>query len=244
MEVHVVNLDRNPERFESFRENNGHLGSIVRFAAVDGRLISRDQLISRGVFSADAPEYTPGAVGCALSHLSLWKQASEQTGPFTVVEDDALLNQSFEVRATELLQQLPADWDIVLWGWNFDSILLFHLLPTGLPCLTVASEQIFREHLQDFQKLQLNPQTFRLQKAFGTLAYTVSPKGAVKLANHCLPIRPMDVYCAGLNRAVPNFAIDVMANALYQNINAYVSFPPLAVTRNDKSQSTTETSLG
>lgn len=243
MDVHVVNLDRNHDRLESFYQNNSHLSSVVRFSAVDGRLISRDQLISRGIFSADAPDYTPGATGCALSHLSLWKQAAEQSGPFTVVEDDALLNQFFEDRAEELLQRLPADWDIVLWGWNFDSILLFHMIPTGLPCLAVASEHLVREHIQDLQKTPIQAQAFRLQKAFGTLAYTVSPKGAVKLANHCLPIRPMDVFCAGLNRAVPNFAIDVMANALYPNINAYVSFPPLAMSRNDKSQSTTETNL-
>ncbi len=48
----------------------------------------------------------------------------------------------------------------------------------------------------------------------------------------------MDVFCPGLNRCVTNFGIDVMMNALYPSINAYVAFPPLAVSRNEKSAST------
>ena len=238
MDVHVINLDRTYERLTSFRANNQHLNSIVRFAAVDGGTIPLQQLAARGIFSADAPSYSNGAIGCALSHLSLWEQAAQQSGPFTVAEDDAILNRNFEIEAHTLLQTLPLDWDIMLWGWNFDSILLFDFLPGISPCLGAFSEPELRAHTEEFQQLEVKPRAYRLQRAFGTLAYSVSPTGARKLTRHCLPIRKMDVFCPGLNRSVSNFGIDVMINALYPNINAYVSFPPLAVSRNEKTSST------
>lgn len=237
MDVHVISLERTPGRLRKFRDANDHLSNTVLFPAVNGEAISRAKLSQLGVFSADAPAYSDGAIGCALSHLSLWKQATEH-GPLTIAEDDALFNRGFEKKAEVLLHGLPADWDIVLWGWNFDSILLFDFLPGVGPCLGAFSEPQLQAQTRNYQRLEFTPSAYRLLKAFGTLAYSVSAAGAVKLANHCLPIRTMDVFCPGLNRTIANRGIDVMMNALYPQVNAYVSFPPLAVSCNEKTVST------
>lgn len=41
----------------------------------------------------------------------------------------------------------------------------------------------------------------------------------------------------GLRRALPNFGIDVTMNQYYRDLNAYVCFPPLVWTENDKMSS-------
>lgn len=238
MDVHVINLDRSANRLSTFTATNQHLKNIVRFPAVDGGAMDRAKLRADGIFTTVMPDYSHGAVGCALSHVSLWQKAVAESEAFTIAEDDAIFNIHFEAEAGDLLRSLPPDWDILLWGWNFDSILFFDFLPGVSPCLGAFSESGIREQASVFQKLDVKPQAYRLQKAFGLLAYAVSPHGAEKLLHHCLPIREMEVFCPGLNRFVANSGIDVMMNALYPKINALVSFPPLAVSKNEKTTST------
>jgi GR25 family glycosyltransferase involved in LPS biosynthesis len=238
MDIHLINLDRNAGRLAEFLATNPHLSSVRRFSAVDGSTISRKLFCEHGVLRTEMPAYSNGAVGCALSHLTLWKEAVTQSRLITVLEDDAITNKYFEAQAGALIESLPPDWDIVLWGWNFDSLLLIDFLPGVSPCMGVFSEQDLKKNASTYQQLHLKPQGFRLQRAFGTLGYSISPSGAAKFANHCLPIREMDVVCPGLKHAVSNFGIDVMMNALYPEVNAFVSFPPLAISKNEKSVST------
>jgi tetratricopeptide (TPR) repeat protein len=238
MDVHVINLDRNERRLSAFTATNRCLKNIVRFHAIDGGASPRAQLLADGIFSTQMPAYSDGAVGCALSHLSLWRKAAAQSEALTIAEDDAIFNLHFEAEASALIRSLPPDWDIILWGWNFDSILLFDFLPGVSPCVAAFSEEEMRQQAAIFQELRVKPRAYRLRKAFGSLAYTVSPQGARKLLRHCVPIREMDFYCPGLDRIVTNAGIDVMMNALYPEIDAFVSFPPLAVSKNEKTIST------
>jgi tetratricopeptide (TPR) repeat protein/GR25 family glycosyltransferase involved in LPS biosynthesis len=238
MDIHLINLDRNEDRLSTFMAANRHLNNIARFPAVDGVAMSRGQLCADGIFSSEMPAYSDGGVGCALSHLTLWQKVAGQSEAVTIAEDDTIFNVHFEAEASALVQSLPPDWDILLWGWNFDSVLLFDFLPGISPCLATFAEPEMRRQAAVFRELHVKPQAYRLQKAFGAMAYTVSPQGARKLLKHCLPIREMDVYCPGLDLPVTNSGIDVMMNALYAEINAFVSFPPLAVSKNEKAIST------
>jgi hypothetical protein len=60
---------------------------------------------------------------------------------------------------------------------------------------------------------------------------------AVPLRNFTLEVRRIKT------PALPNVGIDVVMNEAYSNLNAFVSFPPLAVTKNDHSVSTIRGSL-
>ncbi len=144
MNIHLINLDRNANRLAQFQSANFHLRDLVRFPAVDGATISRREFRAQGVFASELPAYNNGAIGCALSHLSMWKKAVEQATVLTIVEDNALTNVNFESEGSLLLHALPSDWDILLWGWNFDSILLFEFLPGVSPCLGAFSEPNLR----------------------------------------------------------------------------------------------------
>ena len=95
----------------------------------------------------------------------------------TVCEDDAIFNRHFSRRAEAILSGLPRDWDIILWGWNFDSILHVELIE-GMgqmvmhfdPSKLGASNGRVSGEVYDVLPL-------RLVTAFGTICYSVSPKG-------------------------------------------------------------------
>ncbi|HUO20074.1 MAG TPA: glycosyltransferase family 25 protein [Steroidobacteraceae bacterium] len=236
----VINLDRSAERLATFKAQNGFVGGLERFAAVDGRAVNRAQLQQAG-FLDPAVTYTDGALGAALSHFTLWEEAAADGIALTVCEDDAVLNRGFQHRAAGLLAALPEDWDIVLWGWNFDSVLIVDGLPGVSECLIQSDQASLRTRLDRFQALELEPRALRLLHAFGMLCYSVTPGGARKLLAACWPIRAMQVAVRGLAAPLPNYGFDVMCNAAYRQLKAYVAFPPLAVSPNDHAVSLVQT---
>ena len=94
MPIHLTNLDRSADRLATFQKRNAHLGDLVRVPAIDGRLLDKEKLVRDGVI---APEcgYTPGAIGCALSHMSLWRKAVDENRIVTVFEDDGVATNRF-----------------------------------------------------------------------------------------------------------------------------------------------------
>ena len=61
---------------------------------------------------------TQGAVGCLLSHLTLWNILLHQPEEeFFIVEDDALLGDNFFERFDKFKLELPSDWELVYVGW-------------------------------------------------------------------------------------------------------------------------------
>jgi glycosyl transferase, family 25 len=238
LDVYVVNLDRSKDRMSAFEKVNRHLEvNFIRFPAIDGKDVARGPLIDRSILTADL-DYADGALGCALSHLALWDLTIEKNQALTVCEDDAIFNLGFGVAAESMIGALPPDWQVILWGWNFDSIVLFDMIPGVSPCLGRFDQDRMRMGVDAFQSASLRPQPFRLFNTFGTVGYSISPRGAHTIKQHCLPFRNMNVFIPGLGRAVPNTGFDIMLNDLYRRINAYVSFPPLIITRNFHSIST------
>lgn len=234
MEVLYLNLARRPDRDTRFRAVNAGIVPCQRVSAVDGRQLSVKSLIDSGVLLEPLTSYTSGALGSALSHKMLWDQCATGEGVLTVAEDDAVLHRSFETKATEVLASLPADWDIILWGWNFDSILHVGLFD-GLKHVVMGSDgRPLGPAIAEFQKTPCNPLALRLFGAFGTVCYSITPWGARRLGQACFPLRNEPIMVPGLRRVLANFGIDVVMNKHYPAINAYVCFPPLAWTENDK----------
>jgi len=240
MDVHVINLDRSTDRMATFeRANRAVPVNFVRFSAVEGKSVNRGELVERSVIKADLG-YGDGALGCALSHLALWERAIEKNEMITIAEDDAIFNREFAPAAEVVLKTLRQDWHVILWGWNFDSVLLFDMLPGVSPCLAGFNEGAMRMGADAFQSLSLKPQAFKLFTAFGLVAYSLSPAGARAAKKHCFPLRKMDVFVPGLGRSVENLVIDTMLNDAYPRINAYACFPPLVITKNDHDISTVQ----
>jgi GR25 family glycosyltransferase involved in LPS biosynthesis len=237
METFVINLDRSPERLEEFRRANPHLKNLSRFPGVDGKTVTHAELLQRGLF-AEPILYNEGAIGNALSHIGIWEKAAKKSDITTVFEDDAIVHRDFEALVPTLIEEeLPDDWDIAYWGWNFDAVMGFDLFP-GTPCAVRFSQNDLRQHWQEIQKNAVRPNMHRLHYAFGVAGYSVSPKGAKKLLKLITPIKPFLCTIPALDLEVQNDAIDSALAGVCDQLNAYACFPPLVLTKNEHVHST------
>lgn len=234
--IKVISLSRSHGRREAFAKANEHL-EYEFFDAVDGQLIDHSlapyaELFEKGL------AYTPGAYGSAASHHALWKEAIDSKNPLTILEDDAITRLDFEEMSLRVIGAAPPDWDFVLWGWNFDSVLSLNLMPQVSPTSMLFDQTMLRNRIPDFQSMTDTPLLLGLNKCFGIPAYSISPKGAEKLMLGCFPLVPFMLYHHGLNRMVPNMSLDIAMNRVYATVAAFASMPPLAVTKNERELST------
>ena len=231
MPVYVINLDRDHERLRTFCEMNPHLTDFARFSAVDGRAADRAALLTEGIIASDLT-YNNGQLGCALSHITLWRQAVAENRAITAIEDDAILAANFPECHHAFLKLLPEGWSIVLWGWNFDRSVWAEI-PEGVAKSVLTFDQdALRENIETFRRSAGSHAPIRLRHAFGSLAYSVSPTGAKALLELCLPLARRFIQFDGFGIGIPNNGIDCMMNTAYPKLKSYVCMPPLAVSEN------------
>jgi glycosyl transferase family 25 len=237
MRINVISLARTPERLSAFRKLNAHLRNVVVFKAVDGTNLSRDDLASRGLV-IEAAHYSVGALGCMVSHITLWEHAANTGEITTVCEDDAILNFDFESRAMSVLSALPDEADIIYWGWNFNAYVAIEVIPGLQSCAMTFGKNPQVGDIVTFQNARVKPAAYRLRRAMGIVCYTITPNGARRLRQLCLPVKDEIWDFPEINLRIPNMGLDVgMANAL-PRINAFCSFPPLVMSLNDAHSST------
>jgi glycosyl transferase, family 25 len=236
LKINLLNLDRSGGRLQAFRSKNSFLSDVERVCAIDGRTLDRRALIRDGILDPRLT-YTDGALGCALSHMAIWDRVANAGSAQTIAEDDALFNKQFASRSTALIHSLADSWDCVLWGWNFDSVLVADILPGVAPALMHFDQAALRSQLDRFQSLEIEPRPLGLYRAFGTVCYSLTPQGARKLLAACRPMRPLSLSVPGLPAPLANYGLDVMMNAVYPQLKAFVAFPPLVVTPNDPATS-------
>jgi GR25 family glycosyltransferase involved in LPS biosynthesis len=240
-----VNLDRSVDRLRQFCDVNRHLTSVSRFPAIDGSEINLSNFVQQGSATADIlTMFSRGALGCAMSNLALWDKSIANQRVVTIAEDDAIFNYNFEQRAQELLNNLPTDWHIVYWGFNFDMFVCFELLPGVSRCIATFDEEQMRAATLVFQRSTITPQAFKAVWVFGTTCYSISPRGAELIKKRVLPLRPQ-VIPLPQAKGVPPYSpawrtvgIDNSINALHREINSFICFPPLVISKNDPQSST------
>jgi GR25 family glycosyltransferase involved in LPS biosynthesis len=235
-DIKVISLARTPERLDVFQQQNNHLKFSV-FPAIEGALVSESE---RKNFIEDSYSYRSAALGNALSHQTLWKEIILKGEPLTICEDDAIFHKNFDVLSEKVISLLDGDWDICLWGWNFDSSLLCNI-PHGLGrCFMVFEQEVLRQSLHAYISGELNPSPLPLLQCLGTICYSISPKGAQKFLSQTQPIKKLSIFFPGRNVVHENSALDITMNAFYLFNKSYVSFPPLVVTRNEVETSTVQ----
>jgi glycosyl transferase, family 25 len=235
--VQVISLERTPTRRKVFAGLNGHL-NYAFFNAVDGRNVPPGVIGNPRLFEPGLG-YTAGAVGCALSHLMLWEQAIRHNTILTVAEDDAIFRLDFEQESEAVLKRVAPDWDVLMWGWNFDSVLSLNAMPGVSPAVMLVSQEQLRASVGRFQAMRATTWPLRLHRCFGTCAYTISPAGAAKFRAECFPLRNFSLAFPAPKREIVNNGIDIAMNRIYELTNSYVAFPPLVATRNENDVSTT-----
>jgi GR25 family glycosyltransferase involved in LPS biosynthesis len=236
--IAFINLDRSVDRLHRFRADNAHLPNLRRFAACDGATVDRASCIRDGLITPDNA-YTLPALGCALSHVALWRACAESGRRLTICEDDAVLHRHFLAWQTRILYTLPVDWDIVQWGWNLDWPMLVELAPGIPPGLLKFRDAALPPEFAQFQSANIRPQPVRLRSSAGAACYTLSAAGAGRLLALGLPLagRPTP-WAEDPSIRWENTGVDVEMARHYAELRAFVCVPPLAISPNDHAQST------
>lgn len=128
LSIKVLNLDRRSDRWAVCRaridESAGptFLARCERFSAVDGTTLNITAEL-RHLFRGNDFNYRRSLVGCALSHLAMWREvATQENGACLIFEDDVQLCTDFCGQLVELCGELVdehADYDLVLLGYQF-----------------------------------------------------------------------------------------------------------------------------
>ncbi|MFB9983930.1 glycosyltransferase family 25 protein [Mesorhizobium kowhaii] len=230
-QIHLINLDSSVERWRKYQDRNPHLATnTIRVSAVDGASLDRSALqalVDDGVIAEDCG-YLPGALGCALSHINLWKLAVAEKRPITIFEDDVYSSFDFLEESNRILSMAPANWDMVKWGFNFDPLFLW----LDFDFSKAKLEFYERKHKQvpaQFQSDNYSRSLIRLTHSFGAMAYSVTPRGAQVLLEKCLPLRRRLIPFPETGVVLEDESIDCAMSAAYDSMKAFVCMPPLVI---------------
>ena len=170
------------------------------FEAVDGRDLSRSELERRSVrtyagwcipnskFRFFDRELKWGEVGCALSHVGVWRMCAEEQGPLIVLEDDVDFVPDFYDRLREALEEVAA----LVAGGHLDPPDALYL---GRKAMRPEHDQLLpraRDGATGGVRLCVPGFSYK------TTAYVLWPTGAAKLlaSNYEQKLIPVDDFLA------------------------------------------------
>lgn len=107
-QIYCINLATRPDRLAQFKDNYGPLGTskINIVKAVNGKEIDRGDW-----------QHSPGALGCRLSHLNIYKEALDKRySRILVLEDDVVISKKARYNFTKLIDYINDDWDMIYFG--------------------------------------------------------------------------------------------------------------------------------
>jgi hypothetical protein len=107
--VYVINLDRRPDRFESFNkelEKHG-IEEVERFSAIDGTTI-----MSNGI------PLLVGELGVLESHHQIIKKCIEDNVKNVLILEDDVYFTNEILKLDDYIKSVPSDWDFIYFGGN------------------------------------------------------------------------------------------------------------------------------
>ena len=132
MKVYCISMEKNPEKIIENISSNG-FPQVKIFDAVNGKALAPsgskfvsvfalENLLQKNERRYHAELGTWGAVGCYLSHVSLWQQLVQDTDDesYLIFEDDVMFSNNFANKYTKCMENIPKNWDILFLDlmWN------------------------------------------------------------------------------------------------------------------------------
>jgi len=165
----IVNLKRRTDRklkIQTKLKNQGFADEEYIFMeAVDGSQLSLTPEI-HDLFKGNDFNYSKGVIGCAMSHISLWKQLTHDStcSCYVIIEDDAEFVENFKsklIKAVGLFNDEPAA-EICMISTNFLNRVI-------LPCANIEQLKVVKKNNYEVE---------------GTGGYIVKKSGAARFINH------------------------------------------------------------
>ena len=172
LEQYLINLEERKDRFDITNNllNNYNFTNVIRFPAIIGKNISKDELIKlveptamKSIldnYRTKHYELSYGAVGCYLSHINIWKKLELNNLDYILIfEDDTLPNFNFTDLQKIIKTYVPNDWDIFLLGGKYNRC----------------------KYINNYVR--------KIYSFYETHAYVINKKGALKLISKAFPIK-------------------------------------------------------
>lgn len=175
---YVINIDKNIEKYDEINNRFSKLGiKPERFSGIYAKDLDKDYInnitypyvqytMEKGR-SIDSDIGSLGAIGCSLSHITLWNMLlNSKEDMFLILEDDAFPYTSINIINNYLndVNRIDSDWDYIFLGFLKPNIIYSADIE--------VSNRIYK----------INEITFQ------THAYIINKKGASKLLKNAFPI--------------------------------------------------------
>ncbi|MBD0409526.1 glycosyltransferase family 25 protein [Pseudoalteromonas distincta] len=183
--IFVVNLERDIEKRQHMVALAKKRNLDLTFTnAVLGKNLSREEIKHHyddvKAMSDFGRKLTLPELGCALSHLNIYKSMIEKNIQIAIVlEDDVELSESFKALVNQV-DNFPDKWELMLLGYYSET----------------ASERLTYSSFWGKHKVSKNLKAVKLTElAFGTHGYMINIQGAKKLVEILSNIyKPIDHY--------------------------------------------------
>ena len=235
MILNVINLKRRPDRLSKFMINNEHVKQYIHiFDAIDGNNIDLNKLEEQKLINGPFKTMNKYIIANGLSQRELWLKCIESNENYIIFEDDAIIRKDFIKQYNNLINQCP-NFDILYFGYNFDSIIHFEFLDSMMELKCFFNQTTV--NLNEFSDLTTPVYPFRTKNNFGVPGYIISPTGAKKLLQLCFPMEEKKIYIPALKCQTTTYTLDIIINYFFDKLNPYICFPPLVITPNNKDDS-------
>jgi glycosyl transferase, family 25 len=166
IKIYVINLAKSIDRWNYINNQSRGELKLIKFKAVNGKNLTQNIIkdeVDNNSYLYKNLDKNRGEIGCALSHLHLWKQFKTNTDPYMiVVEDDVIFETKFYQKLDKYLINAPKDWDIIYLGGS-------HIRGYKINNYFIKPEMNGRGNL-------------------GTYAMLINKKGVNNLLKYCNPI--------------------------------------------------------
>lgn len=171
----VINLSRRPDRLAhfiaSYTASDAINHPLVRQPATDGSVLKssgRLQSLMSPVAQRELLEtertglrkhhsqLSTGAVGCYMSHIDAWKFQAEQTKPWLICEDDAVLHPRFIRDVTRAWNKAKATVD------SGPTIVLFAMLSCNTGCEGARGDVLYPQSFWGLACYAIQPSTAKM----------------------------------------------------------------------------------
>ncbi len=198
--IYVLSVESAADRRELFAERFQGLNYSFFFGA-DKNKFSIEDVKEKGIFSEELTRHhhrynktmKHGEIACSWSHKMMYEEMmANNYNRILIFEDDAVPNVSMVKKISEILLEIPADCELLMWGWG----------KNGLNNWGGKIKKIIYHFQHRLGKLKWNHQVIRnlyakpfsqhLKKAGFhdyTYAYAINRSGAEKLLTMQTPIQ-------------------------------------------------------
>lgn len=231
LKIFVISIKRNHDRLNNFLKQFPHECEI--FEGVDGKLLypeiqnvadfPESFFLDNGLDERRAKYWNKGQLGCAMSHLSIWKYiVNHNISNALVLEDDAIYLPENESITLEAFKQLPENWDLFYLGYT----RLIKFTEGSLKYwLSKIYRYIFPKIIEGLSSKTIKNNFFAANYSshllvsgffFGAHSYALSLNGAQKLLKFETPLKK-------------GFDVALMHVSYYKLLNSYALKSPIFI---------------